>query len=279
MDHYNSGHHRSREETGSGKTKSMLKAIMLMRKSRGSIHKDTENDVRGVSVGGAKEYYNRNKNGVIKNTEKHPRLMTKNTKPKTSEVQNTKRKISTGNRVIDVTKSFSISDLKESNSEPTQSTKPRVLEDRWTTNDRKFVVKEVINTRIPGKTYPEPQTYPRFNPSMFESFDKINILSEKKPVDPFGAKAAAMIWLKRARLARQSDYNPGLTPIIVIQEYKSESDDGDDESEEEGEQTGDESRDKHEEEKVKRNGYQGRLQILTEDIEKENMVESINKIE
>ena len=145
------------------------------------------------------------------------------------------------------------------------------LDDRWVASDKKFKVKEVVNTRIPGKENPV-EVYQRFEPSMFAYIDTIKNLEKEKAIDPFGAKLNARAWLRKAkeRLASGgSDYNPGQSPIIVIEEFCTEDGVWDGES-------GHESHDLRKDEAVVSNGN---LETLLEDSDKENVAEEVTNVE
>ena len=96
------------------------------------------------------------------------------------------------------------------------------FDDRWVASDRKFRIKEIVNTRIPGKENPVETQYRRFEPSMFAYIDTMNSFGRERAVDPFGAQLRAKAWLRQAKeklATRGADYNPGQSPIIVIEEF------------------------------------------------------------
>ena len=226
------------EETGPDNTKSVLKAIMLLRRSRGSIEKENDNrtDFRETSKGDPKGCKN-GTDALLKSREKHPIPGQRNRKFEnrpTPSVDTIPETTSSETREINLNESFSFTDSRQ---DSTRHSKPRLHEEHWVTNDKKFVAKEVVNTRIPGKSYSPPPTYRRFEPSMFENFDKINSLHTDNPLDSSGAKISEITWLKKVKeslCTGQNDYNPGPSPVIVIEEY-CEKDDahGADESNEE----------------------------------------------
>ena len=142
------------------------------------------------------------------------------------------------------------------------------FDDRWVASDRKFKIKEIVNTRIPGKENPMEAQYRRFEPSMFSYIDTMNSFDREKAVDPFGAQLKAKVWLKQAKeklATRGGDYNPGQSPIIVIEEFC--ADDGVCDG-----QSANQSREqKKEKAKV--------MESLLEDSDKENFAEEVTKIE
>ena len=110
--------------------------------------------------------------------------------------------------------------------------------------------------------------YRRFEPSMFSYIDTMNSFDREKAVDPFGAQLKAKVWLKQAKeklATRGGDYNPGQSPIIVIEEFCADNGvcDG---------QSANQSREqKKEKAKV--------MESLLEDSDKENFAEEVTKIE
>ena len=142
------------------------------------------------------------------------------------------------------------------------------FDDRWVTSDKKFKVKQIVNTRIPGRENPVEDQYRRFEPSMFTYIDTINNLEKEKEVDPCGAKLKAATWFRKAKeklATGGSDYNPGRSPIIVIEEFYAE-----------GEETWDEKSgyESHGTKKAKVKDSTGSMEILLEDSDKENVAES-----
>ena len=150
-----------------------------------------------------------------------------------------------------------------------QGPKPRAdLDDRWVAGDKKFKVKEIVNTRIPGREN-TADVYQRFEPSMFAYIDTMNNFENEKAVDPFGAKLKAKAWLRQAkeRLASGgSDYNPGQSPIIVIEELCAQDEIWD------GYESDDQGKDK-----AKMDN--DILENLLEDSDKENVAEEVTKFE
>lgn len=141
------------------------------------------------------------------------------------------------------------------------------LDDRWVAGDKKFKVKQIVNTRIPGKENPV-EVYQRFEPSMFSYIDTMNNFEREKAVDPFGAKLKARAWLKQAKeklAAGGGDYNPGQSPIIVIEEFCAEEEVWNGKSQYQ--------------KKENAKGSQGSLEILLEDSDKENIAEQETKVE
>ncbi|XP_048580659.1 uncharacterized protein LOC5518697 isoform X3 [Nematostella vectensis] len=108
------------------------------------------------------------------------------------------------------------------------STPPRGTE-MIVTSNRNFILKEVINTGLPGKRV-YSAGYQRFDKSMFDILDK----SEPSPSgpSPWTISLAANRWMssvrkKRAMVRSMSDRrssSPSPTPIIVIEEYVATSD-------------------------------------------------------
>lgn len=93
-----------------------------------------------------------------------------------------------------------------------------------------FVVKEIINTGLPGRKS-SPKSFRRFPPSMFEMLDKPN---EKKPewtgVNPWSLSRVAGKWLRTLKKERctvgdreESGDDTSPTPIIVIEDWSPET--------------------------------------------------------
>ena len=148
------------------------------------------------------------------------------------------------------------------------------FDDRWVASDKRFKMKEIVNTRIPGKDNPVEEEYRRFEPSMFTYVDTMNSFEKEKAVDPFGVKLRAMAWLRQAKerlAAGGSDYNPGHSPIIVIEEFCAKEEAW---NKENGHEAHDQRREMHKD-KISH----GSLETLLEDSDKENVAEEKTKIE
>jgi hypothetical protein len=301
-------------ETAEG-TKSVLKAVMLLKRSRGSLQIDKKNDElesnssaelrenevklklrlkRGVKSAPNVKHRNAknlktNTTGLSRNKHKQfkfanhknvKRPMTEHGRTSQSLVRHSFRSDSAQNSQKTSSKRNNTTRLEEPRVDRLSSSPiPRArkqgtihkheLDDRWVAGDKKFKVKEIVNTRIPGKENPV-DVYRRFEPSMFAYIDTMNSFEKEKAADPFGAKLKARAWLKQAkeRLASGgSEYKPGQSPIIVIEELwaQDESWDGGD-----GHESDDQRRDEVDHEI---------LETLLEDSDKENVAEEVTKFE
>lgn len=142
------------------------------------------------------------------------------------------------------------------------------LDDRWVASDRKFQIKEIVNTRIPGKENPVEAQYRRFEPSMFAYIDTMNSFDREKRVDPFGAQLKAKAWLRQAKeklATGGAEYNPGQSPIIVIEEFCAD----------EGVCDGHRANESQDQRKDKAKV----MESLLEDSDKENFAEQVTKVE
>jgi hypothetical protein len=329
------------EVTEGTNTTSVLKAVMLMKRSRGSIQMDNKFDElesntnsdqknenklhlslkRGVksapnlkhrgsnykvgrkqSIMGLeknKQKHQSNKNGKSKFVNHRNKTSVKRTSPQPSSSNEKNRRSNTREPKTEPYKTPQSmdagSDLTRTSS-GTSSKKPKTpqlevptqgrpcssptpyareqekkhtseLDDRWVAGDKKFKVKQIVNTRIPGKENPV-EVYQRFEPSMFSYVDTMNNFEREKAVDPFGAKLKARAWLKQAKeklAAGGGDYNPGQSPIIVIEEFCAEEEVWNGKSQYQ--------------KKENAKGSQGSLEILLEDSDKENIAEQETKVE
>ena len=268
-------------------TKSVLKAMMLMKRSRNSIQKENKNDESGFESNSSTDERIENKlkinskRGVksapsikcetLANRKLGRQTSTKHLKRNEEKRQNNsyyhvdqRNKLSSSNgqirkrnskrpkkeangalHSIDISSDLTDTPTRTSHGRnittqletplpdrPNSSPNPYArdhekrhtseFDDRWVASDRKFRIKKIVNTRVPGKENPVETQYRRFEPSMFAYIDTMNSFGRERAVDPFGAQLRAKAWLRQAkeRLAtRGADYNPGQSPIIVIEEF------------------------------------------------------------
>ena len=320
------------ETTETANTKSVLKAVMLMKRSRGSIQidkkidelesnssTDQKNETKSKlrlkrSVKSAPNVKYRtvknlktNTTGLRRNKQKQLKVVSQQVRNENASPTMISSRLSTSENIrknngkrpmrescrtpetLEIHSDFTQNSLKSSsgkNNAPRlnkpiqgrQSSSPAPyvrkqgpkhradLDDRWVAGDKKFKVKKIVNTRIPGREN-TVDVYQRFEPSMFAYIDTMNNFEKEKAVDPFGAKLKAKVWLRQAkeRLASGgSDYNPGQSPIIVIEELCAQDEVWD----------GHESDDQRED-KDKMSNYI--LETLLEDSDKENVAEEVIK--
>ncbi|XP_028393599.1 uncharacterized protein LOC114517945 [Dendronephthya gigantea] len=336
---------QSRESTVKDNTTSVLKAVMLMKRSRGSIQKDNSEDMLSSSnqhhgnrlkpsskrdglhsapelkhwkgknyckVDGKismtelkgngqrqtrKQYENSSSNLVHKRSKTVARrgisskafsaeeLLCKQDRNRPKTVPNGNPQTLNGNPASNQCSFTRIKKKNGSQLEARGDDRPRstptshargqekkgVFDDRWVTHDKKFKVKQIVNTRIPGRENPVEDQYRRFEPSMFTYLDTINNFDKEKEIDPCGAKLKSAIWLKKAKekLATGGrDYNPGRSPIIVIEEFCAGNEGTWDE------ESGYES---HGKKKIKDSAAS--MEMLLEDSDKENVAEEVRKDE